>query len=79
MRAPSRASDTVSVPMWHCRWTPSSPETSPRRGTSNRTTRLRNPGSSVNRATEYPGEATWAGTRSSQLARLTSIELLTGE
>ena len=24
MRAPSRASETVSVPMWHCRCTPSS-------------------------------------------------------
>ena len=26
--APSRASETVSVPMWHCRWTPASLETS---------------------------------------------------
>ena len=40
MRAPSRASETVSVPMWHCRCTPSRPRdvAEPRR--SKRTTSL---------------------------------------
>ena len=32
MRAPSRASETVSVPMWHCRCTASRPAMSPSRG-----------------------------------------------
>ena len=41
MLAPRRCRDTVSVPIWHCRWTPASPEMSPSRGTSKRTTSLR--------------------------------------
>ena len=49
MVAPSRASETVSVPMWHCRCTASRPRMSPRRGRSNVTTSLRNAGSSVKR------------------------------
>lgn len=28
-RAPARASERVSVPMWHCRWMTSSPATEP--------------------------------------------------
>ncbi len=51
MEAPSRASEIVSVPMWHCRCTPRSPETSPSRGRSNRTTSLMKSGSARKRRT----------------------------
>ena len=53
--APSRASESVSVPMWHCRWTPRSPAMSPRRGRSKRTTPLRKLGSSRNRCDRVVG------------------------
>jgi hypothetical protein len=33
-RAPRRAQDSVSRPMWHCRWTNSAPLTSPTSATS---------------------------------------------
>ena len=50
IRAPSRASEIVSVPMWHWRWTPSRPRTSPSSGRSKRTTSLRWAGSERNRS-----------------------------
>ena len=49
--APSRASDTVSVPMWHCRCTPRNPAMSPSSGRSNLTTSLMNEGSDTKRET----------------------------
>jgi hypothetical protein len=49
--APSRASEIVSVPMWHCRCTPRRPSTSPRRGRSKRTTSLMCVGSAANFST----------------------------
>ena len=70
--APSRESETVSVPMWHCRWMPRNPPMSPSRGTSNRTTSLMNAGSRSNRSSPYSADAAWSGARSSQFARLTS-------
>ena len=51
MSAPRRASEMVSVPMWHCRCTPRSPLMSPSSGRSNRTTSLRKAGSLANRST----------------------------
>ena len=45
IRAPSLDSEIVSVPMWHCRWTPRSPCTSPSSGWSNVTTSDRYAGS----------------------------------
>ncbi len=49
-RAPRRASDTVSVPMWHCRCATSSPVRSPRWGASQTTTSLRRSGSFTSRS-----------------------------
>ena len=72
IRAPSRLSETVSVPMWHCRWTPRRPEMSPSRGRSKRTTSERWFGSLAKRSRPYSGDAAWAGARSSHISRLTS-------
>ncbi|HEX3490142.1 MAG TPA: hypothetical protein VHU92_12385 [Streptosporangiaceae bacterium] len=51
MDAPSRASEMVSVPMWHCRCTPRRPSMSPSSGRSKRTTSLRYVGLARNWAT----------------------------
>ena len=72
IRAPSRASEIVSVPMWHWRCTPSRPATSPSSGRSKRTTSLRWSASARNRSRPYPAEAACAGARSSQFARFTA-------
>ena len=51
MRAPSRASETVSVPMWHCRCTRVEARDVAEPRPSKLTTSLRNDGSSVKRET----------------------------
>ena len=48
IRAPRRDRESVSVPIWHCRWTPRAPETSPSSGWSKVTTPLRCVGSATN-------------------------------
>ncbi len=69
-RAPRRANEIVPVPMWHWRWTTSTPRRSPRCGSSNATTSLSRRSPRASTSTSYSADATWIGTRASQFARL---------
>jgi len=78
--APSLAQDSVSSPIWHCRWASRNPtgDRSGRwgamRARSSRTTGVIRPGSLTKSSTPYATR--WVGTRSSQFARLAVIASL---